>query len=286
MNSVAPERRARGCMRSSPAKVQVRSAAEHQAFVRWHEHGDRRAREELVKRYLPLARKLALRYVNTPESLEDLVQVASGGLLNAIDRFDPSRGVGFTGYAAPTILGELKRHFRDKRWFVHVPRALQELALHVRGAELKLSATTGRSPTVIEVAQYLEVDVEQVVEAHQVMSAHNTASLDAPIASGEDEAKTPHDTIGAEDDRYGLVESAHSLAAAIELLSETDRTIFELRFHDGLTQSEIAARTGVSQMQVSRMLRRITDQLRETMGVEPMRRRRRTRRKNGSAATG
>ncbi len=266
-------------MRSSPAKVQVRSAAEHEAFVRWHEHGDRRAREELVKRYLPLARKLALRYVNSPESLEDLVQVASVGLLNAIDRFDPSRGVGFTGYAAPTILGELKRHFRDKRWFIHVPRALQELALHVRNAEQKLSAATGRSPTLIEIAQYLEVDVERVVEAHQVMSAHQTASLDAPIASGEDEAKTPHDTIGSEDEHYGLIESAHSLAAALRLLPESDRRIFEMRFQEDLTQSEIAARTGVSQMQVSRMLRRITDELRETMGVEPIRRQRRTRRK-------
>jgi RNA polymerase sigma-B factor len=270
-------------MQSSSAHDFSHPAAEHDAFIRWHAHGDRRAREELVKRYLPLARKLAMRYVNTPESLEDLVQVASVGLLNAIDRFDPTRGVGFTGYAAPTILGELKRHFRDKRWSVHVPRALQELALHVRNAEQKLSAASGRSPTLIEVAEYLEVDVERVIEAHQVMSAHHTASLDAPIASGEDEAKTPHDTIGAEDEHYSLIESAHSLASALELLPEGDRRIFEMRFRDDLTQSEIAARTGVSQMQVSRMLRRITDQLRQTMGVEPMSRQRRTRRKRTSS---
>jgi RNA polymerase sigma-B factor len=225
-------------------------AADHEVFIRWHAHGDRHAREELVKRYLPLARKLALRYVSTPESLDDLVQVASVGLLNAIDRFDPSRGVGFTGYAAPTILGELKRHFRDERWSVHVPRALQELALQVRNAERKLSATTGRSPTVLDVAQYLEVDVERVIDAHHVLSVHHTTSLDAPLCGGEDEAKTPHDVIGGEDEHYGLIESAHSLVSALELLPESDRQIFEMRFHEDLTQSEIAARTGVSQMQV------------------------------------
>ncbi len=271
-------------MRSSLTRDSLHAAAEHEVFTRWHVHRDTRAREELVKRYLPLARRLALRYVNTPESLEDLVQVASVGLLNAIDRFDPSRGIGFTGYATPTILGELKRHFRDKRWFVHVPRGLQELALHVRNAERKLSSTTGHSPTLIEMAQYLEVDVERVIEAHQVMSAHHTTSLDAPIASSEDEAKTTHDMIGSEDEHYGLIESAHSLAAALQLLPEPDRRIFEMRFRENLTQSEIAARTGVSQMQVSRMLRRITDQLREIIGVEPVRRQRRARRKRTASA--
>jgi RNA polymerase sigma-B factor len=250
-------------------------------FRQWHRHRDPRAREELVRCHLGLARKLALRYAGTPEPFDDLYQVACLGLLKAIDRFDPARGVAFSSFAIPTILGELKRHFRDKGWSVHLPRALQELVLKVQNARSTLGARTGRSPTVAEVAQYLELDTEQVLEALEALGAHHASSLDAEIDAGvEDGSNTAYDTVGVEDDRYGLVETSASLQAAVERLAETDQRVFALRFVRGLKQSEIAAELGVSQMQVSRILRRIIDELRADIGLEaqlaPTRRRRRS----------
>jgi RNA polymerase sigma-B factor len=225
--------------------------------------GDEQTREELVRRHLPLARALASRYGRTQEPFDDLVQVASLGLVKAIDRFDPDRGLAFSSFAVPTILGELKRHFRDKGWSVHLPRGLQELVLRVQAADAELGAGTSRSPTVVEIAEHLSVDTETVLEALEAMAAHNAASLDAPIDNEvSDDAATPHDTIGAEDDGYALVDASASLADAMRGLRKADREVFTLRFRDELSQREIADRIGVSQMQVSRMLRRATDQLR------------------------
>jgi RNA polymerase sigma-B factor len=239
-------------------------------FQRVRQGHDPTAREELIIRHLPLARKLAGRYARTQEPFEDLYQVACLGLVKAIDRFDPDRGVTFASYAVPTILGELKRHFRDKGWAVHLPRGLQELVLKVQDADVKLNSRLGRSPTVVEIAQFLEARTEDVVEALDALAAHRAASLDAPIETGlDDGTNTRHDLVGSVDERFGLVEVYASMKAAIAELPQEDQNVLSLRFDQKLTQREIAGRIGVSQMQVSRMLRRITNQMRETMELEP-----------------
>src|SRR5690348_9350546 len=185
-------------------------------FRRWRIDGDTVAREQLVIRHLSLARKLATRYGRTQEPFEDLLQVASLGLLKAIDRFDPDRGIAFTSFAVPTILGELKRHFRDKGWAVHLPRGLQELVLKVQDADAKLNSRLGRSPTVVEIAQFLEARTEDIVEALDALAAHRATSLDAPIETGiEDGSNTRYDLVGSEDERFSLVEMHASMKAAI-----------------------------------------------------------------------
>jgi RNA polymerase sigma-B factor len=239
-------------------------------FRRWRDHGDQVAREQLVVRHLSLARKLALRYGRTQEPFEDLLQVASLGLVKAIDRFDPDRGLAFTSFAVPTILGELKRHFRDKGWAVHLPRGLQELVLRIHDADAKLGSTTGRSPSVDEIAGYLDIEIEEVLEGLEAIAAHHATSMDQPIEANLDEGtSTPHDMIGTEDEGYALVDASTSLAAAVKQLRKPDREVLALRLRDDLKQSEIAERIGVSQMQVSRILRRAIDQLRETVDIEP-----------------
>src|SRR5437660_11140996 len=159
-------------------------------FVRWQQHQDQRAREELVDRFLPLARKLARRYAGAREPLDDLVQVASLGLVKAVDRFDSSRGTAFSSFAVPTILGELKRYFRDLGWAVHVPRGAQEQAMKVEEAQHRLNSKTGRSPTVQELAEYLELSIEEVIEALETSRAHHASSLDAPYDDGEGDPRT------------------------------------------------------------------------------------------------
>jgi RNA polymerase sigma-B factor len=238
-------------------------------FRRWRYEGDRVAREQLVIRHLPLARKLAARYGRTQEPFEDLFQVASLGLLKAIDRFDPDRGIAFT-FAVPTILGELKRHFRDKGWAVHLPRGLQELVLRIQDADAKLGSVGGRSPTVDEIADYLNIEIEQVLEGLEAIAAHHATSMDQPIETNQDDGtSTPHDMVGTVDEGYALVDTSTSLAAAVKHLRRSDREVLALRYREDLKQSEIAERIGVSQMQVSRILRRATDQLRETVDIEP-----------------
>lgn len=250
------------------AAMSVARADVGDLFRRWRCDRDRDAREELVRRHLPLAHKLARRYARTREPLEDLLQVASLALLKAIDRFDPDRGLAFSSFAVPTILGELKRHFRDKGGSVHVPRGLQELVMKVQDAEITLSSGTGRSPTVVEIAEYLAVDSEHVLEALEVVAARHASSLDTPLETENgDEPATGHDVIGIEDERYGLVETSASLASAVKKLRISDRQVLALRFRDELKQTEIAERIGVSQMQVSRILRRVTDELRQQ--IEP-----------------
>ena len=165
-------------------------------FIRWQKHHDQRARDELVDRFLPLARKLARRYAGAREPFDDLVQVASLGLVKAVDRFDTSRGTAFSSFAVPTILGELKRYFRDLGWSVHVPRGAQELALKVEDAQQKLTTKTGRPPTVDQLAQYVELSLEEVLDALETAGAHHSASLDAPRDDVDGEAGTLADSFG------------------------------------------------------------------------------------------
>jgi RNA polymerase sigma-B factor len=223
------------------------------------------AREELVKRFLPFARKLALRYVHSREPLDDLVQVASVGLLNAIERFEPGRGKKFTSFAAPTIVGELKRHFRDKGWTVHVPRDLQERALAVSRQTERLSALHGRSPTLDELAEALNCSVEQVMEAIDAAHNYHPASLDAPISHDGEDRTLLAETLGDEDIGFELAEHRQALATSWASLSEVEREVLGLRLVQELTQREISQRIGCSQMHVSRLLRRSMIRL----GAEP-----------------
>ena len=237
-------------------------------FARWQRQGDSRAREELVDRFLPLARKLARRYSGAREPFDDLMQVASLGLVKAIDRFDPERGTAFSSFAVPTILGELKRYFRDLGWAVHVPRGAQEQALKVEEAQQQLTARTGRPPSVPDLAEYLELSIEEVLDALETASAHHCVSLDTPREDSEGESGTLADAFGEHDPRFEFVEASVSIAAAARHLSPRERRVLELRFVQDLTQTQIAELIGVSQMQVSRILRRALVQLRELTEVE------------------
>jgi RNA polymerase sigma-B factor len=235
--------------------------AEAQLFVRHQEHGDQAAREELVERFLPLARDLALRYAYMDEPFDDLLQVASVGLLKAIDRFEPGRGTKFTSYAAPTILGELKRHFRDKSWALHVPRLLQERTLAMSRETEALTKSLGRSPSVREVAMALGCSAEQVLEAQEVAMSYEAASLDAPTAGDDEEGRALVDMLGGEDSGYELTESRDAIAASWRTLPVPERQVLELRFVHDLTQREIGALIGYSQMHVSRLLKRALQRL-------------------------
>lgn len=244
--------------------------ASGELFARWQDHGDPRAREELVTRFLPLARKLARRYSGAHEPFDDLLQVASLGLVKAIDRYDTSRGTAFSSFAVPTILGELKRYFRDLGWSVHVPRGAQELALKVEEGRQQLMSRTGRPPSVPELAEYLELSIEDVLEALETAGAHHTASLDSPREDGEEDSGTLADAFGLVDERFELVEAKVTIAEAARHLGARERRVLLLRFVEDLTQSQIAEMIGVSQMQVSRILRRALEQLRELTQAEPL----------------
>jgi RNA polymerase sigma-B factor len=233
-----------------------RDRTERALLVRYHRDGDLNAREELVERFLPLARDLALRYTYTDEPFDDLMQVASLGLIKAIDRFEPGRGTRFTSYAAPTILGELKRHFRDKGWALHVPRDLQERALAVSRETEGLAKKLGRSPNVREVAWALNCSVESVLEASEAAASYEASSLDAPAARDDVESASLVDLLGDEDTSYGLVDSRDAIASTWRALPEIEREVLALRFVRDLTQREIGERIGYSQMHVSRLLRR------------------------------
>ena len=227
----------------------------------------------------PLEQWCALDGAEAAEPFDDLFQVASLGLVKAVDRFDPDRGAEFSSFAVPTILGELKRHFRDKGRSVHLPRGMQELVLKVQGAEAKLSSQSGRSPSVIDIAQYLQLETEQVLDALEAIAAQRVTSLDAPVAEdGSHETSTAHDKVGAEDERYELIETTASLGVAVKQLRRDDREVLALRVRKDLKQHEIAERVGVSQMQVSRILRRVNDQLRQELEREPYVARERARR--------
>jgi RNA polymerase sigma-B factor len=230
-------------------------------LVRYHQFADLAAREELVERFLPLARDLALRYTYTDEPFDDLLQVACLGLIKAIDRFEPGRGSKFTSYAAPTILGELKRHFRDKGWSLHVPRDLQERSLAVSRATELLSKELGRSPKVREVAEHLGCSAEQVLEAQEAAASYEATSLDAPVVRDDDESASLVDLLGGEDSAYELVEEREAIRKNWKELPDTERQVLELRFMHDLNQREIGERIGYSQMHVSRLLRRALTRL-------------------------
>jgi len=264
----APGRPPRGNRRpesTRPARAD-RSAAKRQEQLLFRRHqrdGDLPARRELIERYLPLARSLARRYEHRGESVDDLVQVASLGLVKAIDRFDPERGLSFSSYAVPTILGELRRYFRDTGWALHVPREMQERVLRVNAAVERLSGDLGRSPSPQQVADDLDLPVEEVLEAIEANAAYDTTSLDTPLGSLDGEGQTIAETFGEHDHRFELVEGRASIGPALETLPERERLILHMRFAEDLTQSEIAERIGVSQMHVSRLLRRALEQVRD-----------------------
>jgi RNA polymerase sigma-B factor len=231
-------------------------------FERWQQERDDAAREALVERFLPLARSLARRYARSSEPFEDLLQVASLGLLKALDRFDAARGYQFESFAVPTILGEMRRYFRDSGWAVHIPRGTQECALKVRDAQESFANEHGHAPTVNQLAQYLELDTEQVIDALQAIQAYETLSLDAPPPHAEDDAGSYADATGEDDERYELVELDATVTSVLANVPARERLILHMRFVEDLTQTEIASRVGISQMQVSRLLRRTLEQLR------------------------
>jgi RNA polymerase sigma-B factor len=256
---------------SSPPQVQRRlkragalsNVGNETLFVRWQQGGDRQARDELVQRFLPLARKLARRYSGAREPFDDLLQVASLGLVKAIDRFDLTRGTAFSSFAVPTILGELKRYFRDLGWAVHVPRGAQERAVKVEEAQQTLSSRLNRAPTVPELAQYLEFDIEDVLDALETSRAHHASSLDAPYDDGEGESGTMVESFGDLDPSLLSADDRVTLTTAAQQLPQREREVLALRFVHDLTQTQIADQIGVSQMQVSRILRRAVAHLTE-----------------------
>jgi RNA polymerase sigma-B factor len=221
---------------------------------------DAALREQLVRRYLPLARYAANRYARRSEPFDDLVQVASLGLLKAIDRYDPANGATFSSYALPTMLGELRRYFRDRGWAVRPPRTLQEHALLVERATAELSRQLGHSPTLIQLAERCGLDVEQILEAREAIVAHTATSLSAPV-SDDEEATALGDLIGDVDPGYERADQRATIDALLRTLSHREREILRLRMHEDLTQSEIGERVGLSQMHVSRLLRQILDKL-------------------------
>jgi RNA polymerase sigma-B factor len=236
--------------------------------LRWQQHGDRDARRELFEQSVPLARRLASRYAGPHEPMEDLLQVAYVGLLGAVDRFDPQRGRNFAAFAIPTILGELKRHFRNTGWIAHVPRGAQELALRVNRASREITERTGRTPRVSELAEYLEISLEDALAGLHAATAHYSVSLDAPAPGADTDEQTLIESLGGEDERFGLVDARLSLPPAMAQLPYLERQAVTLRLTQGLKQVEIAEQMGCSQMQVSRLLRRATTRLRHLVNPE------------------
>lgn len=225
-------------------------------FRRYKEDGDMEAREQLVMSHLNLVRFLANKFKNRGEPLDDLVQVGYLGLLKAIDRFDPDRGLEFTTYATPTILGEIKRHFRDKGWSVRIPRRLQELSAKVNQATDTLTTQFQRSPTIQEIADYLDASVDEVLEAMESSSAYSSVPLEGTGSSENDDAPSVIDRYGSEDNELAFTDDRLVIEEALKGFSPREREVIELRFLKGMTQIEIAEQLGISQVQVSRLLRR------------------------------
>lgn len=248
--------------KSAPRTTPATQGDTCELFLRWQRDSDAHARDVLVRRFMPLARSLARRYGRSSEPFEDLLQVASLGLLKALDRYDTDRGHSFASFAVPTILGEMRRYFRDSGWAVHVPRGAQERALKVRDAQERLSNEHGRAPTVNQLAEYLEFGIEDVIDALQALQSYETLSLDAPRPGTDGDVVSYGDAMGAEDERFELVELDATLTAVLKHIPPRERLILQMRFVEDLTQTEIAERVGISQMQVSRLLRRSLEQLR------------------------
>jgi RNA polymerase sigma-B factor len=235
---------------------------------RYHEQGDLQAREQLIEQYMSLVRSLARRYSYRGEQLEDLVQIGAIGLIKAIDRFDLERGVELTTYATPNIIGEIKRHFRDKGWAVRVPRGLQELNVQLSRLVEQLTVQLGRSPTIAELAQASGSEEEEVLEALESGRAYSSLSLSTGSGGDGEEDLDPLESIGTEEHQYEVSEDRAILAPGFKMLDERERTILQLRFFEGLTQSQIAQQVGISQMHVSRLIRRSLEKIRETIDEE------------------
>jgi RNA polymerase sigma-B factor len=253
----------------APASPEDGLAAENVLLRRYFQTRDEGARDELVRRFLPFARSLALRYSGGGEPSDDLVQVASVGLMAALERYQPERGVPFAAFAGPTILGELRRHFRDRVWTMRVPRGLQERIRDVEEAIAKLSNFLEHSPTVAELADHLGIREDEVLEAFAASDARRTVSLDRPSVSGDGGEPSIADRIGDHDPGFALIEDRSALQAGLGDLSDLEREVLRLRFVEDLTQSRIAERVGYSQMHVSRIIRRALARLREAAVEQP-----------------
>ncbi len=261
------ENRPRGEVR--PPRTSEALASDEQLLRRFHQTRDPTVREELVNRYMQFARGLALRYRSGNEPVDDLVQVASLGLVQAIERFDPDRGIPFLGFATPTVLGELRRHFRDRVWNLRLPRGLQERVSKMDEVVTKLTGALERPPTIQEIADEMGISSEEVLEGFAGASARRTGSLDSPISSAEPDQAVLGDTLGTEDEGFERVEAWAAIADVLPALSERERVVLRLRFVEDLTQSKIAERIGHSQMHVSRILRGALARLREELDAPP-----------------
>ena len=236
---------------------------------RYHEQGDLAAREQLIEQYMSLVRSLARRYSYRGEQLEDLVQIGAIGLIKAIDRFDVNRGVELTTYATPNIIGEIKRHFRDRGWAVRVPRGLQELNIQLSRLIEELTVQNGRSPTIPELAKAAGVTDEEVLEALESGRAYTSLSLSAGSGGHDEDGELdPLESLGTEEPRYEVSENLAMLAPGFRVLDERERKILHLSFFEGLTQSQIAQQVGISQMHVSRLIRRSLEKIREEIAAE------------------
>ena len=242
--------------------------ADRELLRRYHGKGDVQAREQLIEQYLPLVRSLARRYSYRGEQLEDLVQVGCIGLIKAIDRFDIERGVELTTYATPNIIGEIKRHFRDKGWSVRVPRGLQELNVKLSHLIEDLTVQLERSPTIPELAKAAGVEEEEVLEALESGQAYATLSLSSPAGGGDDGDLDPLESLGEIEHQYEVSEDRAVLAPGLRALDDRERKILHLRFYEGLTQSQIAQQVGISQMHVSRLIRRALEKIRDEIAAE------------------
>ena len=236
---------------------------------RYHEEGDLSAREQLIEQYMSLVRSLARRYAYRGEQLEDHVQIGAIGLIKAIDRFDVDRGVELTTYATPNIIGEIKRHFRDRGWSVRVPRGLQELNIQLSRLLEELTVQLSRSPTIAELAKAAGVTDEEVLEALESGRAYSSLSLSVGASQDDEGELDPLESLGTEEPRYALTEDLAVLAPGFRVLDERERQILHLRFFEGLTQSQIAQQVGISQMHVSRLIRRSLEKIRAEIAVEP-----------------
>ena len=246
-----------------------RRTRQDRALFARRDRGDLRARDELIERFLPLARSIARRYEQSSEPLEDLMQVASLALVKAVDRFDPARGCTFSSYAVPSIVGEIKRHFRDRSWAVRPPRDLQELALRIERSRTELAQTLDREPTVGELAAALGISDEQVLEGLQARTGRSALGLQATIG-GQDDQAILQDTLGFDDDGFERAEERAVIDGLVCGLPDRHREVLRLRFECDLTQTEIGEQLGVSQMQISRVIRQALSQLRHVADQQAM----------------
>jgi RNA polymerase sigma-B factor len=244
--------------------------SDRELLVRYHEQGDLQAREQLIEQYMPLVRSLARRYNHRGEQLDDLVQIGSIGLIKAIDRFDLGRGVELTTYATPNIIGEIKRHFRDRGWAVRVPRGLQELNVKLSKLVDQLTVQLGRSPTVPELAKAAGVEQEEVLEALESGRAYTSLSLSVGATGEDGEEIDPLESLGELEHEYEVSEDRAVLEPGFRVLDDRERRILHLRFFEGLTQSQIAEQVGISQMHVSRLIRRALEKIRDEIAADEL----------------